>query len=121
MHRALWAAQGLNALCILCVAFWAAQKALKSGKKKSISAGASLPGVKWKITSTPAMVSVGTSHHWESFRFIGCRYDIGRRVERDRAGALSFAEARIYLAFDHPLPGSGPYMYCARRPMAVPA
>jgi len=39
------------------VAFSAMHRARRSGKKKFISAGASVPGVTWNTTRTPSMVA----------------------------------------------------------------
>lgn len=43
---------------MLCVAFSARHRARRSGKRKFISAGASVPGVTWKTIRTPSTVSV---------------------------------------------------------------
>lgn len=42
---------------MLCVAFSARHRARWSGKRKFISAGASVPGVSWKTIRTPSTVS----------------------------------------------------------------
>ena len=44
-------------MCRLWVAFSAMHSARRSGKRKFISAGASVPGVIWKTIRTPSIVS----------------------------------------------------------------
>ena len=51
------APRGVSTLCRLWVAFSAMHSARRSGKRKFISAGASVPGVSWKTISIPSTVS----------------------------------------------------------------
>ena len=97
-------------LCRLWVAFSAMQSARWSGKRKFISAGASVPGVSWKTMRTPS--SVSSSPVRAMSRVGGISVIEPVEVVRPRpavtwpSGALS---------------SSAPYMYEARRAIAGPA
>ena len=97
-------------MCRLWVAFSATHSARWAGKRKFISAGASVPGVSWNSTVTPSRTSI-----WPVW-------------VTSWVGAISDT-APFDVAWPRPTPiwPAGPrsrrlpYMYDARRPMAVPA
>jgi hypothetical protein len=85
-------------------------RAERSGKKKFISLGASVPGVSWKSILTPSTTSRCP---------VFVTYSVGRTSETVPVLVVCPRPAPTWPA--GPLASAAPYMYPARRAMAVPA
>ncbi|MCY1351465.1 hypothetical protein D9M69_377300 [compost metagenome] len=105
------APRGVSTLCSICVVFSDMHSARSPGKKKFISAGASVPGVSWNSTSTPATWWVSYSCLISSVGSISVRVPPTGTLLPMPASTWPFS----------PRGSSEPNWNCARRSMALPA
>ena len=102
-----WAPRIGTRLCMLCVQFSAMHSQPRSGKKKFISAGASVSGVSWNTIRTPSTTS--SSPVWVML--------LGRRDQAGRRNGIALPSPQS-TCWRGPAGSSAPNWYTARRVMA---